>query len=135
MEKIKAFVASDKGKNILTVLIVVLVGLGSFELGRLSKELQSSGIKIEYPNQEANVLGAETEQVVTSPKETPWGKNNQSNQLPSAIGKAYFASSRGSKYYSIGCSGGKTLKEENKIYFNTADEAERAGYELSSTCK
>jgi len=125
MEKIKAFVASDKGKDILTVLIVVLVGLGSFELGRLSKESDSSGIKIEYPNQEANVLGADTNQVVT-----------KSNQLGgSQVGKAYFASSRGQKYYSIGCSGGKTIKQENRIYFTTAAEAERAGYELSSTCR
>ena len=123
MEKIKAFIISDKGKDIVTVLIVVLVGLGSFELGRLSKESDSSGIKIEYPNQEAGVLGADTNQVVTN-----------SNQ-PRAAGKAYFASSRGQKYYSIGCSGGKTIKQENRIYFTTAAEAERAGYELSSTCR
>ena len=124
MEKIKQFLESDRGKDILTILIVVLVGLGSFELGRISQEAQSSGIKIEYPNQEASVLGAEASEVVTN-----------ENHLTSPAGKAYFASSRGSKYYSIGCSGGKTLKEENKIYFATAAEAERAGYELSSTCK
>jgi hypothetical protein len=35
MEKIKSFIEGDKGKDILTVLIVVLVGLGAFELGRL----------------------------------------------------------------------------------------------------
>ena len=123
MEKIKVFIISDKGKDIVTVLIVVLVGLGSFELGRLSKESDSSGIKIEYPNQEAGVLGADTNQVVT-----------KLNQLPS-VGKAYFASSRGQKYYSIGCPGGKTIKQENRIYFTTAAEAEQAGYELSSTCR
>ena len=124
MEKIKRFVESDKGKDILTVLIVVLVGLGSFELGRLSREAQSSGVKIEYPEQAAKVLDAvETKQVVT-----------KLNQLPS-VGKTFFASSRGQKYYSIGCTGGKTIKQENRIYFTTAEEAERAGYELSSTCK
>ena len=44
MEKIKQFIESDRGKDIFVVLIVILVGLGSFELGRLSKETDSSGI-------------------------------------------------------------------------------------------
>ncbi|MEK7569721.1 MAG: hypothetical protein AAB500_02440 [Patescibacteria group bacterium] len=124
MDKIKLFLKSERGKTIMIVIILILVGLGSFELGRLSKEAGSSGVRIEYPGQAANVLSATENQVVT-----------KSNQLPSPSGKAYFASNRGQKYYSIGCSGGKTLKEENKIYFSTAEEAERAGYELSSTCK
>ena len=55
--KIKLFIESEKGKDILVALIVIMVGLGSFELGRLSEENDSSGIKIlpagagEYPNQ------------------------------------------------------------------------------------
>ena len=61
MEKIKPIIKncieSEKGKDILIVIIVILVGLGSFELGRLSKENSSSGVKIlpaqagEYSNQ------------------------------------------------------------------------------------
>mgnify|MGYP001583426826 FL=1 len=47
----------------------------------------------------------------------------------------YFASSRGTKYYSLGCSAGKTIKEENRIYFATSTEAQGAGYELSSSCQ
>ena len=46
MEKIKQFIESDKGKDILIVLIVILVGLASFELGRLSNEGSNQGIKI-----------------------------------------------------------------------------------------
>jgi len=124
MEKIKAWLQTDRGKDIMTVLIVVLVGLGSFELGRLSKESDSSGVKVEYPNQEANVTSSiDATSRVTLDMSTK------------VTGKAYFASSRGQKYYSIGCSGGKTIKQENRIYFTTAAEAEAAGYELSSTCK
>jgi len=54
MEKIKQFLENEKGKDLLIVIIVILVGLGSFELGRLSKETNSSGIKIEYTNQDSN---------------------------------------------------------------------------------
>jgi hypothetical protein len=43
---VKQFVESDKGKDILVIIIIILVGLGSFELGRLSKSDTNSGIKI-----------------------------------------------------------------------------------------
>jgi len=128
MEKIKSFIESEKGKDILTIIIVILVGLGSFELGRLSKEDSSRGIKIlpaqtgEYTDQTprqgidqtANVISA----VATNPSTT----------------KTFFASSKGKKYYTISCSAGKTIKQENRIYFTTGEEAQRAGYTLSSSC-
>lgn len=120
MEKIKQFLESEKGKDILVIIIIILVGLGSFELGRLSKDGATSGIKIEYPNQEANVVSS-LDQNLSSPQKSTSGN--------------FFASSKGSKYYSIGCSAGKTIKQENRVYFTTSTEAEKAGYELSSSCK
>lgn len=128
MEKIKQFFESEKGKDILIVIIVILVGLGSFELGRLSKTGSNAGIRIEYPNQdkdqESNVISA-TDNLSRGILDT----NTK------ATGKTFFASNRGSKYYSLGCSSGKTIKQENRIYFSTREEAERAGYELSSSCR
>jgi len=141
MEKIKQFVESEQGKDILVVLIVILVGLGSFGLGRLSKESKNSGIKIEYGDQnltqEASVISA-TESSSFLParnasQNDAGGPNTKKEQNSS--GKNFFASSRGSKYYSLGCSAGKSLKQENRIYFTTKEEAERAGYELSSSCR
>jgi len=126
MEKIKLFIESEKGKDIMIVMIVILVGLGSFELGRLSKEANREGIKIEYPNQNqtetANVVSA-----VTDVGRLVSGR-------PTSAEKTFFASSRGSKYYSISCSAGKTIKQENRVYFTTGEEAEVAGYTLSSSC-
>ena len=138
MEKIKRIITysleSEEGKDILIVIIVILVGLGSFELGRLSKSGSNAGIKIlsaqagEYPDQnstqEANIISS-----VTSPKKIPITANSTST------GKTFFASNRGEKYYSIGCSGGKTIKQENRVYFATREEAEKAGYTLSSLCR
>jgi len=140
MEKIKHFfnetIQSDQGKDILIVIIVILVGLGCFELGRLSKENSSGGIKIEYPNlpqginQASNAVSAvefannNVSSVQTSPR-----TQNYSNS-----GKTFFASSKGTKYYTISCSAGKTIKQENRIYFTTGEEAQAAGYTLSSSC-
>jgi len=132
MEKIKQFIESEKGKDIMIVIIVILVGLASFGLGRLSKTTSSSGIKIlpavagEYPEQnkgqEANVIS-----IAENMSKPTFDINS--------INKNFFASKRGTKYYSIGCSGGKTIKQENRVYFTTREEAEGAGYELSSSCQ
>lgn len=126
MEKIKQFIESERGKDILTVMIVILVGLGSFELGRLSKENSSSGIKIEYTNQAGN-------QGATVISATEFA-NTQTTQNSNS-GKNFFASNRGSKYYPVGCSAGKTIIQENRVYFATGEEAQAAGYTLSSSCR
>ncbi len=140
MEKIKPFITSslesEKGKTILTILIVICVGLASFQLGRLSKnDSSTSGIKITYPpelqsitNQPANVLTA-TENLPKATSTIP------KNSISSTTSKSYFfASKRGHKYYPAGCSAGKSIKQENRIYFANSTEAQNAGYELSSSC-
>lgn len=128
MEKIKQFLESEKGKNILIVLIVILVGLASFELGRLSKVSNSSGIKITYPEgQSASAIS--TTNVSKTVFDTTQTTSNLSN-----LSKNFFASNKGKKYYTLGCTAGKSIKQENRIYFSTADEAQGAGYTLSSSC-
>lgn len=145
MEKIKQFISetiqSEKGKDILTIIIIILVGLGCFELGRLSVENSPSDTKISPPdssqtttdttNQTANVISA-----TKSTNNTFSTKIQNSNPagLPAQTGKNFFASSRGKKYYPIDCSAGKNIKQENRIYFTTGEEAVKVGYTLSSAC-
>jgi len=126
---VKQFLESDKGKDVLIVVIVILVGLSSFELGRLSKGSGSSGIKIEY-DREVNLQQASA---ISATNYSNILQNDKTSVSPS--GKNFFASSRGSKYYPVGCAGGKSIKQENRVYFTTKEDAERAGYELSSSCK
>ncbi|MEX2028911.1 MAG: hypothetical protein WD963_00300, partial [Candidatus Paceibacterota bacterium] len=134
MQKIKPsiinWLESEKGKDVLIVMIVILVGLGSFQLGRLSKDNTSSGIKIEYPSLEAN-QGAS----VVSAVQYPNTNSASASVIKNSVEKNFFASSRGKKYYPVGCSAGKSLKLENRVYFATKEEAESKGYELSSSCK
>lgn len=145
MKKIKQIPISEGMKNILVILVVILVGLGSFGLGRLSKDSQNPGITVKYSDVGANIISA-LEPVEGRPYATSEAQieASKSELAPKVLknsakfnsgNKAFFASSRGSKYYSIGCSGGKTLKPENKIYFATEAEAISAGYQKSSTCK
>jgi hypothetical protein len=119
MEKIKHFIESQIGKDILTVLIVILVGASSFGLGRLSKTGSDTQLKVYNASQEANVATG-LQNVVSTVKTSTTGN--------------FFASTRGSKYYPVNCSAGKTIKQENRVYFETGEEAQKAGYELSSSC-
>jgi len=138
MEKIKQgiknFLESEKGKDILVVTIVILVGLGSFELGRLSKENSSSGLKIEYPKQEQEDINQAASVTLAADYLEVLPPSGGKTSKSSSAGKTFFASSRGSKYYTISCSAGKTIKQENRIYFATGEEAQTAGYSLSSSC-
>ncbi|SRR6187549_1924689 len=114
MEKIKLFLVSEKGKDLIIVLIVILVGLSSFGLGRLSKGQNSPGIKI---------LPA------------PAGEYQNSNALSTvATPQSFFASNRGKKYYPVGCEAGKNIKQENRVYFASESLAQKAGYARSSSC-
>ena len=129
MNKIKQFIEGERGKDVFVIIIVLLVGLASFELGRLSKASSGSGVKIEYGTESANVISA------TELYSNILQNDKMSQKTKNANGKVFFASSRGSKYYSIGCSAGKNIKQENRIYFAIKEEAERAGYELSNACR
>lgn len=134
MEKIKQFYESEKGKDLMIILIIIFIGLSSFILGRLSKENAQDGIKIKYLDQEANVLGSLEPVNALVNSNTRNDTNTPQNSLKSN-GGAYFASNRGSKYYPVNCSAGKTIKVENRVYFNSSSEAENAGYTLSSSCQ
>ena len=45
------------------------------------------------------------------------------------------ASKNGTKYYFAWCSGVGRINEENKIYFNTEEEAIILGYSLAKNCE
>lgn len=56
---------------------------------------------------------------------------------PAALpaGGQYVASKNGTKYYLPWCGSVKNIKEENKVWFATKADAEKAGYAPASNCK
>ena len=147
MEKIKLLInnwtESERGKNILIVAIIILTGLGAFELGRLSKENANSGIKILSAPREkyASQTATQSASVIKATNNKPNTALSANVPIPNksqnsdSVKKNFFASNRGSKYYPLSCSAGKTIKQENRIYFASREEAEKAGYELSKSCR
>lgn len=55
--------------------------------------------------------------------------------VPQSMSSQFVGSKTGTKYYPVGCSGINRIKEENRVYFTTEQEAMDKGYERTSTCK
>ncbi len=125
-DKIKGRVGIDHIK-LISILIIFLVGISAFGLGRLSVD-QS------IPKDSSMVLGA-SESV--SNNSNTFSKNIYTNSNPinnTRAGK-YVASKNGKLYYTLNCAGVKRIKEENKVYFDSASDAEKLGLTKASSCK
>jgi len=143
IEKSKCF--PHKNKDIFIVIILILVAFGSFGLGRLSKiEELKSPVSIE--NMSASVVEAGVEPVLSSNKEalpSPPQEGLPAARLRATRGQApaaqaggfYVGSKNGSKYHFPWCPGAKRIKEENKVMFETKEEAEKTGYTPAENCK
>lgn len=124
-DKIKGFGYADKSL-ILQAFIVILVAIGSFGLGRLS--LQSpKNEKVAIVNLDPEGGGNLTYYKKSATAQTASVTSNTTQGV-------YVASKNGKLYYRVGCGASSRIKDENKIYFNTAQEAEDAGLQGSSSC-
>ena len=122
-EKSKSFLRSLGNKEIFTVLIIILVASASFGLGRLSK-LEGTAFPIRVENTAAVIAGEGTGLVQTG----------TIPEVPIKIG-TYVASKTGEKYHLPWCSGAQRIKEENKVWFDSKEAAEQAGYTPAANCK
>jgi len=101
-------------KRFFLSLVIILVGLLSFGLGRLSGQRSGAGeVKVSYDQ------GALSSAVAES--DAP------------AVSGLIVASSQGKKYYYAGCA--NNISAKNKINFTTSAEAESAGYTLATNCQ
>lgn len=135
---IKALLRKDFWDMAYIPLIVVLVGLGSFGLGRLSA-LRPGGegqLRILEP-----AAGAASKSL-TSSGQIQEGGGLVAAVADKAVGAAepnvsarnFVASKNGTKYYLPGCSGASRIKEENKVWFESTTEAENAGFTPAANC-
>jgi methylphosphotriester-DNA--protein-cysteine methyltransferase len=46
----------------------------------------------------------------------------------------FVASINGKAYYPIGCKASERIKEENRVWFETTEEAESQGYQPAKNC-
>lgn len=116
-------------EGVLMALIVVLASSGSFGLGMLAaRETGTGDVWVEeLPLKEVS-LGASAQAAAGEPEQA----------LPEPTlnaGGQYVASKNGTKYYLPWCGGVSRIKEENKVWFSSKEEAEAKGYAPAANCK
>src|SRR3989344_9114086 len=107
------------------VLIITLSSLGSFALGRLSTT-ESGSLRIEQRAALGQVLNGEE-------RITKLGAA-ESFPIPSGTGSVV-TSKTGAKYHFPWCAGARSIKEENKVWFDSAEQARAAGFTTAGDCK
>ena len=124
----------EPGTSLYIGLIMVLIAIAAFGLGRLSAlKSPNSGLKVLYPEGMTETrMGASAASgaVLASSEKTSSGGTVQGAGQGEVV-----ASKSGSKNHYTWCAGAKSIKKENKVYFASIEEARAAGYEPASNCK
>jgi hypothetical protein len=111
--KLKSLARSER---IFTAVLLCLIGVISFVLGRYS---------------------------VIEPSFAPTAADNQAGvvfiDIPDPVveldATRVVASKGGTKYHLLTCGGASSIKEDNKIYFDSIEQAKAAGYTPAANCK
>lgn len=117
--KVNGMTAILKDKDIFTVIIIILISFSSFGLGRISKTNVSK----------TPIVIQNTASVISK------SSGNSTGNIASTNSGKYVASKNGLKYHYPWCPGARRIKEVNKIWFNSPDDAKKAGYSPASNCK
>ncbi len=123
-EKFKSFIANDQ---IFYGLLIIMTGIASFYLGRLSVS-SATAPSPNFQVIEPLTLPATVVQSTISPSAvTP-------TQAIITGSEQFVASKNGTKYYLSSCSGVKRIKPENIVSFPSREAAEAAGYSKAANC-
>lgn len=126
IDKIKRLLRDD---SIFYGLLILLVGTISFGLGKWS-----AGDVISQDEPASIIFSEKARFNIIDDIERTDTEKVQSGGEEKMVG-AYVASKNGSKYHLPWCPGVKQMKEENKVWFASKEEAEAAGYTPAANCK
>ncbi len=126
LEKIKSWCAERK-QDLFIAALIFLTGMASFGLGRLSA-IWPKKEPITVTNQEFEIKNPAEEEKNLD------GKKIQSASIILTGKEKYVASREGSKYHYPWCPGASAIKEENKVWFGTTEDARAKGYQPAKNC-
>jgi hypothetical protein len=119
--KVKEWLLPREGE-IFMVIVIVLVALIGFGLGRISA-LRENKFPIQIDYEEAKSLDP--------PQGEIGGRTSDFEQTANLL----VGSKNSSVYHFPWCSGAQRISESNKIWFSSKEEAEKAGYRPAANCK
>lgn len=103
-----------KGQGRILLILVLLACLSgvSFYIGYSARAEADTGSPV----------------IIQCPKEAYIQKASEAQK------GVFLASRNGSKYYPLECPGASRIKEENKVWFSSEEEAINAGYDRTTSC-
>ena len=128
-DKYRYFINSLARKDIIVVIIIFITSFASFGLGRLSVDANENSTMLINRSPISYIDSGSQGQLSLDDSSAA----EISNEFVS--GGKLVASALGGKYHFPWCSGAKRIKNENKIFFNTFEEARSKGYEPAMNCK
>lgn len=129
-DKVSQFKGFVTNTDIVLSGLIIVVSIASFSLGRLSVPDSFSP-----KNQESQALSPIMGETAPNIRIETASSTNTTVPDANVTEKRYVASKSGTKYHLPWCGGAKQIKEENKIWFSTKEEAEKAGYTPAANCK
>jgi uncharacterized protein YdeI (BOF family) len=115
----------DKQSDLFIIITIILVTLISFGIGRLTTP-KTEPIQIKNL-EKASVEDISGEQSSSAASDA--AAEDKGNYQGQVVG-----SKNSDKYHLPDCPGAKQISEQNKIWFNSTAEAEKAGYKPASNC-
>jgi hypothetical protein len=113
--------------DLFVLACVILIGLISYNLGR-SHALKKTSLRVEEGTLVYDARSGENE------GSSALTANAAQAAKPRDPRVVVSKSSKGKVYHFTWCPGAKQIKEENKIWFATEAEAQKAGYTLAGNC-
>jgi hypothetical protein len=116
------------------VALALILGLWQWHLAAqppapLTVENVPTGAEAE-PVKTANLA---TVSAAKSSVPSPTGEGG-AQAMAAPVGKVYLASKSGTKYYLPTCAGAKRIKDENRVWFATVEEAKAKGLTPAANC-
>ncbi len=123
-------------EGVLLSTLLVLVAFGAFVVGRMSASVPVAPVTVSAGSQLAAPYAVPSNEVVEPPSKIVEVEGPQVfGDAPESGQGAYVGSKNGTKYHLPWCPGARTIKAENKVWFNSKAEAEVAGYQPAANCK
>lgn len=116
--------AMENKKDLYLAVIIILVAIISFGLGRLSK-IREEKTPIIIENAIPSAISTSSSLVKIDANKVTADKSEM----------IFVASKNGKKYYFAWCESAKIIKDQNRVWFSSKEEAEKAGYEPAVNCK
>ena len=111
-------------EDIFIVISIIFIGLAGFGLGKLSAlEKGREAVEIKPMFNGTSTISANVPMSATALLASEGAKG------------MLVASKNGTKYHFPWCAGASQIAEKNKIWFNSYEEAQKAGYTAAANCK